>query len=153
MVANGTVIKGEPPARSINFPSYWYNRNTRQINGKVGFAVNDSLLMVFGDAVTLQGDLGSGTGNKLYGVYGLPYMANRDVIYSVDRSGNAVMRIDGKKIVLGPGDTYIYNNSRRIKEDNATLDVLYTHTYVNQGFIAKANIGAIAMSPGRRYVQ
>ena len=150
LVANGTLIKGEAPARSINFPTYWYNGNTRQINGKVDFAVNDSLLIVFGDAVTLQGDIGSGTENKLFGVYGLPYMANQDVIYSTDHSGNVVMRIGKKKVVLGPGDTYAYSDRKLIREDNDTLAVLYNHTYVNHGFIDKVSIGTNTAVTGHR---
>ena len=146
LVANGTVVKGEAPVRSVNFPSYWYNENTRQINGKIGFQVNNSLIMVFGDALTLKGDFGSGTGNKLFGVYGLPYKANEDIIYSTDLSGNVVMSINGKKEVLKPGDTYIYNNSEQIKDGNATIEVVYTHTYINHGFIDKKNIGASPVS-------
>jgi hypothetical protein len=58
------------------------------------------------------------------------------------------MGINGKKMVLGPGDTYTYGERKQIKEDSATLNVLYTHTYVNHGFIDKTNIGTNAAGLG-----
>jgi hypothetical protein len=141
LVANGTVVNGEAPFRSVNFPSYWYNENTRQIKGNIDFAVNDSLIMVFGDALTLKGDFGAGTGNKLFGVYGLPYKADQDIIYSTDLSGNVVIKINGEKMVLKPGDTYTYNTTGQLRNVKALTNVTYTNTYINHGFIDKNNIG------------
>jgi hypothetical protein len=148
LVANGTVVNGEAPFRSVNFPSYWYNENTRQIKGNIDFAVNDSLIMVFGDALTLKGDFGAGTGNKLFGVYGLPYKADQDIIYSTDLSGNVVIKINGNEMVLKPGDTYTYNTTGQLRNGKALTDVVYTHTYINHGFIDKNNIGTGPASPG-----
>jgi len=148
LVANGTVVKGEAPFRSVNFPSYWYNENTRQIKGNIDFTVNDSLIMVFGDALTLKGDFGAGTGNKLFGVYGLPYKADQDIIYSTDLSGNVVIKINGEKMVLKPGDTYMYNTTGQLRNDKALTNVTYTNTYINHGFIDKSNIGTSTTSSG-----
>ena len=57
LLANGTVIEGKSPFKSVNFPTYWYNENTKQLNGRVDFPINSSLIMIFGDVLTLQGQL------------------------------------------------------------------------------------------------
>ncbi len=140
LLANGTVVQGKSPFRSVNFPTYWYNENTKQLNGRVDFPVNDSLIMVFGDVLTLRGKFGGGTGNKLYGVYSLPVTANEAVIYSIDLSGNIVMNVNGKMLALKPGETYTYTENETLREQNALINIQYTHTYVNHGFIDKKSI-------------
>ena len=76
MLANGTVVNGSVPFRTVDFPSYWFNANTAQLNGEIDFPINDSLLLIFGDSLTLTGNFGAGTGNKLYGAYRLPARAD-----------------------------------------------------------------------------
>jgi hypothetical protein len=139
--ANGTVIEGKSPFKTVNFPTYWYNQNTGQLNGRIDFPVNSSLIMIFGDVLTLSGNFGEGTGNKLFGVYSLPVTADHAVIYSIDRSGNVVMNVNKKTIVLKPGESYSYSANETLGERNALIEVNYTHTYVNHGFIDKNRIG------------
>lgn len=79
LLANGTVIEGKSPYKSINFPTYWYNENTKQLNGQIDFPINNSLIMIFGDVLTLRGNFGGGTGNKLFGVYSLPVRADQAI--------------------------------------------------------------------------
>ncbi|HTY90078.1 MAG TPA: hypothetical protein VMC84_02780 [Methanocella sp.] len=140
MSANGTIIQGEAPFRSVNFPTYWYNENTKQINGKVDFPINTSLKMVFGDVLTLQGNFGEGTGNKLYGVYSFPVNADQAYIYGIDMDGNVVMRLNQRAIILKPGDSYSYSENETLKDHGATIEVEYNHTYMNHGYIDKNNI-------------
>ena len=140
MSANGTVIQGEAPFRSVNFPTYWYNENTKGINGKLDFPLNNSLKLVFGDVLTLKGNFGEGTGNKLYGVYSFPVMADQAYIYGIDIEGNVVMRLNKRAILLKPGDSYSYSENETLKDHGATIEVQYNHTYVNHGYIDKNNI-------------
>jgi len=148
LLANGTVVEGQSPFKSVNFPTYWYNENTKQLNGRIDFPVNDSLIMIFGDVLTLHGNFGGGTGNKLFGVYSLPVTADQAVIYSIDMSGNVVMNVNDKTFVLRPGESYSYSENETLKESNAVINVQYDHTYVNHGFIDKRRIGAGFVSPG-----
>lgn len=148
MVANGTVVDGEAPFRSVNFPSYWYNENTGQLKGKIGFPINDSLVMIFGDVLTLQGNFGAGTGNKLFGIYSLPAYAGEAVIYSVDMNGNIVMDINDNMVILKPGTAYKYTQNETLEEDNAIVEVEYTLTYVNHGFIDKKDVGESLVTSG-----
>jgi hypothetical protein len=144
MLANGTVVQGSAPFKSINFPTYWYNENAHRINGKVDFPVNNSLLMVFGDVLTLKGDFGAGTGNKLYGVYSLPVNADEATIYSIDQSGNIAMSVNKETVILAPGQSYSYTENETLRDGNALIEVHYTYTYVNHGFIDKTSIGLVS---------
>jgi len=119
LLANGSVTEGTAQFRSVNFPTYWFNENTRQLNGQVDFPVNDSLAMVFGDILTLRGNFGAGTGNKLYGAYSLPVIASQAVIRSIDRSGNVLMSVGNRTLVLGPGEAYTYEENETLREQNA----------------------------------
>jgi hypothetical protein len=148
MLANGTVVEGTSPFKSVNFPTYWYNENTKQLNGQVDFPINDSLIMIFGDVLTLHGNFGGGTGNMLFGVYSLPVTADQAVIYSIDMSGNVVMNVNKKTFVLRPGESYSYTENETLKESNAVIKVQYNHTYVNHGFIDKRRIGTGLVSRG-----
>jgi hypothetical protein len=147
LVANGTVAKGEAPFRSVNFPTYWYNENTGQLNGKIDFPVNNSLIMIFGDVLTLKGNFGAGTGNRLYGVYSLPVYADMAYVYGIDMSGNLAMGINQRTIVLKPGESYTYYEKETLKDKGAVIDVKYTHIYVNHGLIDKKSIGSSLVSP------
>ncbi len=140
LIANGSVVRGQVPFKSVNFPTYWFNENTRQLNGKVDFPVNDSLKVIVGDVLMLKGNFGAGTGNKLFGAYSLPVRADEAVIYSVDTSGNVIMNVNKETFVLKPGKTYTYTENETLREANATIDVRYNHTYVNHGFIDKKSI-------------
>ncbi len=148
MLANGTVVEGKSPFKSVNFPTYWYNENTKQLNGRIDFPINDSLIMIFGDVLTLRGNFGGGTGNKLFGVYSLPVTADQAVIYSIDMSGNVVMNVNKKTMVLRPGESYSYTENETLRERNAVIEVQYSHTYVNHGFIDKRRIGTGLVSSG-----
>lgn len=140
--ANGTVIKGEAPFRSVNFPTYWYNENTRQLNGKIDFPINNSLKLIFGDVLTLKGNFGAGTGNKLFGAYSLPMRFNQAIVYSTDMSGNIIMNVNKRTIVLKPGDTYTYSEKETYAQGDAQVKVVYDHTYINHGFINKNSLKA-----------
>ncbi len=140
LTANGTVVNGTVQFRSVNFPSYWFNENRGQIHGPVDFLVNDSLQMIFGDVLTLQGNFGGGTGNKLFGVYSFPVTANEAYIYGVDAWGNVLMRVNQKALLLGPGESYTYFENETVRDGGAIIRVRYNHTYVNHGLIDKKNI-------------
>lgn len=140
MIANGSVIKGTSNFRSINFPDYWFNENTRQINGKIDFPINDSLVMVFGDSLTLKGNFGAGTGNKLFGIYSLPVYADKAYIFAIDPYGIIGMYVNNETIYLKPGQQYSYQEKETLKDGNATIDVSYNQSYINRGLIRKTAI-------------
>jgi hypothetical protein len=140
LVANGTVINGSVPFRIVDFPSYWFNDNTKQLNGDLDFPINDSLQLIFGDVLTLKGNFGEGTGNKLYGAYTLPARANKAIIYSVDMAGDIIMDPNDRMMVLKPGDTYAYSENETLLEGNGTVKVRYDHIYTNHGLINKSEI-------------
>lgn len=137
MIANGTVISGEVPFRSVDFPNYWFNENTRQLNGNIDFPLNDSLLLIFGDALTLRGNFGAGTGNKLYGVYSIPIKANGATIFSIDPYGTIGLNVNNSQIFLRPGEEYRYNQTEKTSEGKGVVQVNYEHTYTNRGIISK----------------
>ncbi|MCD1295826.1 hypothetical protein CUJ83_12555 [Methanocella sp. CWC-04] len=140
LLANGTVVKGDAYFRTVDFPNYWFNENTRQLNGNIDFPINDSLTLVFGDILTLTGNFGAGTGNKLYGIYSLPVKANEATVYSVDLFGRITLSINNRMIILAPGQSYSYTRNETLKDRNATIDISYTHTYINKGILDKNNI-------------
>jgi hypothetical protein len=147
LLANGTVKEGKSPFKSVNFPSYWYNENTKELNGKIDFPVDGSLIMIFGDVLTLRGNFGGGTGNKLYGVYSLPVKANQATIYSYDASGTVIIGVNNKTIALMPGESYSYTENETLREDKAVIKVTYDQTYVNHGFIDKKHLRSRFVSP------
>lgn len=140
LIANGTLIEGSAPYRTVDFPSYWYNENTREIYGDAGFPINESLVMIYGDALTLTGDLGAGTGNKLYGIYSLPASIEGTTILSVDRYGKVGMIVNNSYVTINPGDMYSYTVNETIKSEEGVMEVLYNHTYENRGIIPKDNV-------------
>lgn len=142
LISNGTVLSGEVPFRSVNFPNYWFNENTRQLNGKLDFAVNDSLIAIFGDSLTLIGDFGAGTGNKLYGIYSLPITADHARIYTIDQFGTIGMYVNNRSVFLRPGQEYSFNESETIREDGGNVNIQYKHLYINRGIIEKNAITA-----------
>ncbi len=148
LLANGSVTEGTARFRSVNFPTYWFNENTRQLNGEVDFPVNESLVMVFGDILTLRGNFGAGTGNRLFGAYSLPVIASQAVIHSIDPTGSVIMSIGQKTLALGPGQSYSYEEEETLKEQDALIRVRYNHTYVNHGLIDKKGIvGSLVSAP------
>ena len=140
MIANGTVINGSAPFRSVNFPNYWFNENTRELNGNLDFPVNDQLLLIFGDSLTLRGNFGAGTGNKLYGIYSLPVPADKAIIYYADRFGNIGMNVDNRTVMLSPGQEYRYNETETVRDGNGTVRINYQHLYMNRGTIPVTSI-------------
>ena len=140
LIANGTVINGSAPFRSVNFPNYWFNENTRELNGNLDFPVNDQLLLIFGDSLTLRGNFGAGTGNKLYGIYSLPVPAGKAVIYYADRFGNIGMNVDNRTVMLSPGQEYRYNETETARDGNGTVRINYQHLYMNRGTIPATSI-------------
>jgi hypothetical protein len=142
MIANGTLLNGSVPFRSVNFPNYWFNENTRELNGNLDFPINDQLLLIFGDSLTLKGNFGAGTGNKLYGIYNLPALADRAVIYYADRFGNIGMNLDNRTVLLSPGQEYRYNETETVRDGNGTVRINYQHLYMNRGTIPRTSIQA-----------
>jgi hypothetical protein len=140
MIANGTVINGSVPFRSVDFPGYWFNENTRTLKGNIDFEINDQLLLVYGDSLTLQGNFGAGTGNKLYGIYSFPAKTDQAIIYYVDGYGNIGMYVNDRSIILRPGQEYSYNESETVKDGNGTVRIDYQHLFVNHGLIPKTGI-------------
>jgi hypothetical protein len=135
MIANGTVINGSAPFRSVNFPSYWFNENTRELNGNVDFPIDSRLLLIFGDSLTLRGNFGGGTGNQLYGVYNLPVQADKATIYYADRYGTVGLYVNNRSVILRPGQVYSYNETETVKDGNGTIRINYGQLYVNHGTI------------------
>jgi hypothetical protein len=140
MIANGSVLNGSVPFRSVNFPNYWFNENTRELNGNLDFPINDRLLLIFGDSLTLRGNFGAGTGNKLYGVYSLPVTADKATIYYADRFGNIGMNVNNRTVILSPGQEYRYNETETVRDGNGTIRINYQHLYTNHGTIPEASI-------------
>lgn len=140
LTANGTVMNGSANFRTVDFPSYWFNENTRELNGEISFGINESLILIFGDSLTLAGNFGAGTGNKLYGIYSLPVQANEAFIRSIDTRGNVILTANNKTITLRPGATYAYSQNELVKDGDATVKIVYEHQYVNRGFINKGCI-------------
>lgn len=141
LITNGTVLNGTVPFRSVNFPNYWFNENTRELNGRIGFDLNDSLVLIFGDALTMVGNYGAGTGNELYGVYRLPVKADQATIYYADRSGFIGMYVNNQSMILRPGQVYTYNESETVRDGNGTVHIDYRHIYLNHGLIPVTSIG------------
>lgn len=137
LLANGTVVSGEVPFRSVNFPNYWFNENTRQLNGNIDFALNDSLIVIYGDALTLRGDFGAGTGNKLFGIYSLPVKADQATIVSIDRYGTVGLNVNNQFVYLRPGQEYRFNETETLQEGKGKVKVEYQHVYINHGIINK----------------
>ena len=135
MVANGTVQSGEVPFRSVNFPSYWFNENTSQLNGAADFPLNGSLEMIFGDSLTLKGNFGGGTGNKLFGVYGIPVKADQATVFWLDPSGTVGLYVNNQTSFIRPGQDFSYNESETLRDGNGIVNLTYEHTYANRGFI------------------
>lgn len=142
MIANGTVINGSAPFRTTNFPTYWFNENTRELNGNIDFPINSSLKVIFGDILTLQGNFGSGTGNKLYGIYSLPVHAGPAILFQADPYGTVGLYVNNQTVYLRPGQSYTYLERETLREDNGTVKVVYNHMFTNHGIIDKNIIGA-----------
>lgn len=140
LIANGTVVNGTVPFRSVNFPSYWFNENTRELNGNVDFAIDSRLLLVFGDVLTLRGNFGAGTGNKLYGVYNLPAQADKATIYYADRYGTVGLYVNNRSVILRPGQEYSYNETETVSDGNGTVRISYQQLYTNHGTIPMTGI-------------
>jgi hypothetical protein len=140
MIANGTVVNGSAPFRSVNFPNYWFNENTRELNGNLDFPINDQLLLIFGDSLTLRGNFGAGTGNKLFGVYSLPVVADKAFIYYADRFGNIGMNVNNRSVILSPGQEYKFNETETVRDGNGTVRINYQQLYINHGTIPLTSI-------------
>lgn len=140
LIANGTVVNGTVPFRSVNFPSYWFNENTRQLNGDISFALDDSLVMIFGDTLALRGNFGAGTGNKLFGIYKLPARADQATIYYLDRYGTVGLYVNNRSVNLQPGQTYGYNETETLRDGNGIVRIAYQHQYTNHGLIDRGAI-------------
>ena len=140
LTANGSVINGTVPFRSVDFPSYWFNANTGELHGCIDFTINGSLVMIFGDGLTMQGNYGSGTGNRLYGVYSLPVRADQATIYYADMYGTVGLFVNNRTIVLRPGQEYAYRENETVSDGNGIVRISYEHRYTDHGLIPKSGI-------------
>lgn len=140
LIANGTVINGSVPFRSVDFPSYWFNANTRELCGNIDFDIGGPLALIFGDSLTLQGNFGAGTGNKLFGIHNLPAAIDKAIIFYVDRHGNIGIYVNNRSVMLRPGQEYSYNESETVSDGNGTIRIDYQHLYLNRGLIPRTSI-------------
>lgn len=142
---DGALLEGQGIGLMIDFPTYGFNKEERKLTGMVNFAINDSLVAVYGDGGSLSGAMGGGAATMLYGVYTLPYDGRGLTIGSIDHTGAVTILYKNESIVLQPGEEWVRITSEIITDNgydgNLTrINATTTDKIVNYGLINKADI-------------
>lgn len=92
----------------IDFPTYAFDKSTGGLSG-IGtrrLEVNDSLRIVFGDGISLGGELGGGASTYLTPVYTLPFEKNGIIIREVTPGGSATILAANETLSLPAGGSW-----------------------------------------------
>ena len=100
---NGKLVSGTCPPAAINFSTYTFQTDTGSLEGLVPFEVNDSLLLIYGESVTLSGDYGTGGSGMLDGAYALPHTAGNLTVNGFTSDGTMYLTYHNQTIALAPG--------------------------------------------------
>jgi hypothetical protein len=142
---DGVLLEGESVGIAMDFPTYHFDTENRKLEGYMGFDVNDSLLVVYGDGGSLGGAMGGGAATMLSGAYALPYSENGLTISSVMDNGIVTIEYMNETIRLLPGEDWTRITSEIRMVDNyrgnmSRINVTTTDRIVNYGLLNKSDI-------------
>jgi hypothetical protein len=142
---DGVLLEGTSRGLMIDFPTYSFNPEDRKLKGLVNFALNDSLLVVYGDGSSLGGAMGGGAATMLNGAYALPYTQSGLTISSVKENGAVTIEYENGTILLSPGENWTLTTSeiRTVESydgNQSRINVTTTDRLVNYGLLNKKDI-------------
>lgn len=146
---SGEVINGScTGGLMIDFPTYSFNRDTKELSGisTHSLEVNNTLKIIYGDGMSLGGDLGGGAATGLIPVYALPFEEGSVIIRGVSPDGLAILAAGNETIALPAGETWT-NTSVTTGSDpfagsdsTCTIRITRTETIYNAGIVDKSLI-------------
>ncbi len=141
----GVLLEGESRGLMIDFPTYSFDREGRKLSGLVNFAVNDSLLVVYGDGSSLGGAMGGGAATMLGAAYALPYSKGGLTIVSVKENGSVTTEYKNETIRLSSGESWTRITSEVRTEggyggSQSRMNVTTMDRIVNYGLLNKTDI-------------
>lgn len=103
----GTLINGTCPAPAINVEAYRFDPDKGTLAGIVPFTVNGSLLLVYGNHVTISGGYGNGSYGTLDGAYALPYENGNLNVSGFTKNGTMYLTYNNQSFSLSPGTRWM----------------------------------------------
>ncbi|MFA5331250.1 MAG: hypothetical protein WC342_02620 [Methanoregula sp.] len=103
----GMLVNGTCPAPVINVEAYRFDPEKKTLAGIVPFTVNESLLLVYGNRVTLSGGYGNGSYGSLVGAYTLPFESGNLSVNGFTRNGTMYLTYQNQTISLDPGTRWV----------------------------------------------
>lgn len=136
---HGVTIEGEYTGPMIDFPMYSFDSAHGILYGSITFAVNDSLVGVYGNGTSLTGSAGGGAAAGVQGIYSLPWGDDPKLI-AVHSDESVSLKRGDSLMVLGRGEAWERITTRL--DTFSTGIVLFTTTehIANFGFQLKSKI-------------
>lgn len=158
---DGVLMRGNVSSLCIDGPAYYYEKSNGSLEIWVGtFVVNNSLVVIYGDKESVSGDIGSGIGSSLLGVYHLPLWVNQTsrlpnfssylppytlTIKEISNNGNVQLIYNETELILRPGDNWTFSMEwGEISEENE-IRFNMTTIITNHGFIDKSKIKGVGV--------
>jgi hypothetical protein len=158
---HGVLIRGNVSHLCIDGPAYYYDKSNSSIEVEVGtFVVNNSLVMIYGDHESVGGDIGSGIGSRLLGVYHLPLWVNQTsrlpnfssyfppyilTVKEISNNGNVQLIYNDTELILSPGDNWTFSIEWVEMSEENEIRFNMTTIITNHGFIDKSKIKGVGV--------
>lgn len=144
-VEHGELISGpQPPLIQIDFPTFSFNSETKELKGIIDFEISKELKLIYGSGSCLSGTAGGGCGTGLNGVYVIPFERAKFELLKIDLDGSIIAVYNDDVIDLPAGqewkketvrlDTTIVDGLKSISEITQTI------TINNYGLLKKSDI-------------
>lgn len=142
---HGEVISGPaPPLITIDFPTYNFNSETKELTGIIDFSISDELKIIYGSGGCLSGAAGEGCGTGLDAVYGIPFEKGSFEVLKLEQDGSIIALFLDAVIDLGPGEDWTeeitFKDSVIVEGQLSITRVTRTNRISNHGILKKSDI-------------
>jgi hypothetical protein len=132
---DGKVISGKAYKTMIDFPTYVLENSA--LNSMLPVNIESRALAILGTGSSLSGDLGGGAASGLDAVNEVPHVVRtlsglNISIVQIERD-NVTMDLNGRQIVLGPGESWKKESTETRSIQNSLMKVTTTLTIWNHG--------------------
>lgn len=146
---SGETVDGTcGPGMMIDFPMYSFSKETGELSGMStrDLTINESLKIVYGDGMSIGGDLGGGASTYLTGIHALPFTKGNIIITGVSPEGVVRMVAGNETIALPAGETWTKTTIKTETREElgstgaCTMKIVTKETIFNGGILEKGKI-------------
>lgn len=146
---SGVLLSGDSglcgPEKNLDFPSYSFEKRNGVLSlyGPSKTPVNESVIMFYGDGVSLSGIAGYGALTWASPVYSLPRAGDNITLESISGDGTVLLRYNQEWIALNPQEVRVNTTrvTRNLSYNRSCIVEIITHeSLYNAGILDKGTI-------------